>query len=64
VALASFAATAAAKPVTQLWVFGDSTVDTGWYRIPKSGSHPPTHSGEANFDAFWPQRRCSGEPAR
>jgi phospholipase/lecithinase/hemolysin len=52
VALASFAATAAAKPITQLWVFGDSTVDTGWYRIPKPGSHPPTYSGEANFDAY------------
>jgi len=27
---------AAADPFTKLWIFGDSTVDTGWYRYSKS----------------------------
>jgi hypothetical protein len=52
VALASSAATAAAKPFPHLWVFGDSTVDAGWYKVPKLGSNPPSFSGEAAFDAF------------
>jgi hypothetical protein len=50
--LASFAATATAKPFTFLWVFGDSTVDTGWYKVPKFGSNPPSFSGDAPFDAY------------
>jgi phospholipase/lecithinase/hemolysin len=52
VALACFAATATAKPFTFLWVFGDSTVDTGWYKVPKLGSNPPSFSGDAAFDAY------------
>jgi phospholipase/lecithinase/hemolysin len=28
-----------------IWVFGDSNVDTGWYKIPQ-------YSGDADFDAF------------
>src|SRR5580704_5994680 len=51
-ALASLAATATAKPFINLWVFGDSTVDTGWYRVPKFRSNPPCLSGDAAFDAF------------
>ncbi|MGH6727445.1 MAG: SGNH/GDSL hydrolase family protein [Pseudolabrys sp.] len=48
-----FAAHAAdAKPFTHLWVFGDSTVDTGWYKVPKKNSDPPTYSGNSNFDAW------------
>jgi phospholipase/lecithinase/hemolysin len=50
--LASFTATATAKPFINLWVFGDSTVDTGWYRVPKFGSNPPSYSGDAAFDAY------------
>jgi outer membrane lipase/esterase len=45
VALALFAGTAAAKPFTQLWVFGDSSVDTGSYRI-------APYSGNPNFDVY------------
>ena len=29
--------TAIAQPFTALWVFGDSTVDTGWYKLSPSG---------------------------
>jgi phospholipase/lecithinase/hemolysin len=48
-----FASDAAdAKPFTHLWVFGDSTVDTGWYKVPKKNSNPPTYSGAASFD-YW-----------
>ena len=35
---------AAAQPFTALWIFGDSTVDTGWYRT--------TMSGETNYDHY------------
>jgi phospholipase/lecithinase/hemolysin len=44
-ALVFVAHAAAANPFTRLWVFGDSTVDTGWYQI-------PPFSGEPNFDAY------------
>ena len=37
--------TATARPFEQLWVFGDSTVDTGWYR-------KPPYSGEPNYDFY------------
>jgi outer membrane lipase/esterase len=41
----SFAAgAAAARPFDHLWVFGDSTVDTGWYNF--------TLSGESQFDQY------------
>jgi outer membrane lipase/esterase len=36
---------AAADPFSRLWVFGDSTVDTGWFQ-------KAPFSGEANFDAY------------
>ena len=36
---------AAAKTFTQLWVFGDSSVDTGWYKV-------APFSGSAKYDAF------------
>lgn len=36
---------AAAKPFDRLWVFGDSTVDSGWYRR-------APYSGEAKYDAY------------
>jgi len=39
---------AAAKPFNNVWVFGDSTVDAGWYE--KS-----PYSGIATFDAYFPQ---------
>jgi phospholipase/lecithinase/hemolysin len=32
-------------PLNRLWVFGDSTVDSGWFRI-------APFSGEQNFDAY------------
>jgi outer membrane lipase/esterase len=35
---------AAAQPFTALWIFGDSTVDTGWYRT--------ASSGEANYNYY------------
>jgi len=44
--------TASANPFTRLWVFGDSTVDTGWYKVPKANSNPPTYSGEPSFDFY------------
>jgi len=48
-----FAANAAgAKPFSRLWVFGDSTVDTGWYKVAKKNSNPITYSGDPNFDAW------------
>jgi phospholipase/lecithinase/hemolysin len=37
--------TIAARPFDRLWVFGDSTVDSGWY-----GKAP--YSGEAKYDAY------------
>jgi outer membrane lipase/esterase len=45
VALCAMTGSAAARPFQQLWVFGDSTVDTGWYR--KS-----PYSGEPNYDFY------------
>jgi hypothetical protein len=33
-----------ARPFDRLWVFGDSTVDTGWYNF--------TLSGESQFDQY------------
>jgi outer membrane lipase/esterase len=36
---------AAADPFSRLWVFGDSTVDTGWFE-------KAPFSGEANFDFY------------
>lgn len=44
-ALVFLAQSAAANPFTRLWVFGDSTVDTGWYET-------PPFSGDPNFDAY------------
>jgi phospholipase/lecithinase/hemolysin len=39
-ALALVTEKASAGPFTRLWVFGDSNVDTGWYKIaPWSGSN-------------------------
>ncbi len=39
------AETAAAKPFSRIWVFGDSTVDAGWYKI-------SPWSGEDNYDYY------------
>jgi phospholipase/lecithinase/hemolysin len=39
---------AVAKPFNNVWVFGDSTVDTGWYE--KS-----PYSGIASYDVYFPQ---------
>ena len=38
---------ASAAPFSHLWVFGDSTVDSGWYRI-------DPYSGNTKFDAYLP----------
>jgi len=38
---------AAADPFTALWIFGDSTVDTGWYRT--------NQSGEDSYDYYMQQ---------
>jgi outer membrane lipase/esterase len=45
VTLALFAGSATAKPFNQLWVFGDSSVDSGSYKI-------APYTGNANFDVF------------
>ncbi len=46
---------AAAKPFTALWIFGDSTVDTGWYRTDSSG--------ESNYDHYMQQSSLAvGKP--
>src|SRR5512146_2417486 len=46
-ALLLLANSAAANPFSRLWVFGDSTVDTGWYRL-------SPYSGNSKFDAYLP----------
>ena len=38
---------AAAQPFSALWIFGDSTVDTGWYKT--------AASGETNYDHYMQQ---------
>lgn len=45
--LAWLAGPANANPFNRLWVFGDSTVDTGWYKV-------SPYSGESTFDAYLP----------
>lgn len=51
--LALLAETASANPFTRLWVFGDSSVDTAWYKIaPWSGSN--------NFDIYLQQSSTYG----
>jgi phospholipase/lecithinase/hemolysin len=42
-----FCTMAMAGPFTALWIFGDSTVDTGWYRTDPSG--------KANYDHYMQQ---------
>jgi phospholipase/lecithinase/hemolysin len=42
--LLSAAGSATAGPINHLWVFGDSTVDTGWYNF--------RPSGESQFDQY------------
>lgn len=46
-------ASASADPFTQLWVFGDSTVDTGWYKV-------SPYSGNPNFDMYLPDSAVDG----
>src|SRR5262245_179844 len=45
---------AAAQPFTQALVFGDSTVDSGFYRA------LPNPGGGANFNALWPAAVAAG----
>ena len=53
VVFALFAETASAGPFTRLWVFGDSNVDTGWYKVtPWSGSNI--------FDTYFQQSSTYG----
>ena len=52
----AMAGPAVARPFNQLWVFGDSTVDSGWYR-------EKPHSGEANYDFYIKQSAAAvGRP--
>jgi phospholipase/lecithinase/hemolysin len=57
VVLLSFAQRAEAQSFSQVIVFGDSNVDTGWYRQLPSGSTP---GGEASFNADWPTAVAQG----
>src|SRR5277367_4171024 len=43
--LALFAGSATARPFTQLWIFGDSSVDSGSYKI-------APYSGNPHFDVY------------
>jgi outer membrane lipase/esterase len=52
----AMAGSAVARPFNQLWVFGDSTVDSGWYR-------EKPYSGEANYDFYIKQSAAAvGRP--
>src|ERR1700743_37326 len=51
--LLALSGTATAKPFEQLWVFGDSSVDTGWYR-------KAPYSGEPNYDFYIKQPAAQG----
>lgn len=51
--VALFVDTAHAGPFTKLWVFGDSSVDAGWYET-------SPYSGVAAFDAYFPQSSTYG----
>jgi outer membrane lipase/esterase len=55
-ALLATTAPAMARPFNQLWVFGDSTVDSGWYR-------KAPYSGEPNYDFYIKQSAAAvGRP--
>jgi len=55
-ALCALTGSAMARPFNQLWVFGDSTVDTGFYR-------KAPYSGEANYDFYIKQSAAAvGRP--
>jgi outer membrane lipase/esterase len=51
--LALLADTASAGPFTKLWVFGDSSVDAGWYKI-------SPWSGVSSFDIYLQQSSTYG----
>ena len=52
----AMADSAVARPFNQLWVFGDSTVGSGWYR-------EKPYSGEANYDFYIKQSAAAvGRP--
>ena len=56
VVLGAMTGSAMARPFNQLWVFGDSTVDSGWYR-------KTPYSGEPNYDFYIKQSAAAvGRP--
>src|SRR5690348_13535496 len=52
-AMTLLAAPVGADPFKTLWVFGDSTVDTGWYKA-------SPFSGNPNFDQYLPDAAVDG----